>query len=172
MVNNLRYVPKKQNMQTALFSASLFVSGLLILTMLAPLTAAGAMLYVRIAAWFLILAAFAFLWRFGMVSYEYYLADNIFYVVRVLFGRRYTVCNLAVQHILAILTSAEQAARRQAGKPARYFNFTVSWPLEKTTLVYYRTGRDRKDVLILNYHKDFHRDFLEAVSKFIQSDPD
>lgn len=170
MATNLRYVPKKQNLLTCLFSVSLFAAGLLILIILAPLAVSGAIPYLQIAAWFIIFAAFAFLFRFGMVSYEYYLADNIFYVVRVLFGRRYVVCNLAVRHILAVLTSAEQDARRQQGKPARYFNFTVSWPLDMTTLVYYRTGRDRKDMLILNYHKDFHRDFSSAVSAFLHSD--
>ncbi len=157
-----RYLPKKRLGITFLLSSSLLAVGALLYAMVAPLPRTLTVSLLTVMAYALVFAAFGVLVRFGVVGYEYYFVDGLFYVVRLVGRRRRVVCDLSLAHIRATERVADGAAPHTALKPRRCFNYTVS-PLNRTTMrIYYGTDEAHIHLLILSDHPDFFGD-LEGV---------
>lgn len=151
----LRFQPKKFIGRTLLFSLSLLASGIVILLMVTPLISSVSLFCFKILAWGLILAAFAFLFRFGMVSYEYCVSDRYFRVERILFGKRQLVFDLDIRYICDIKIPCKGPKKHPFPHPLRYHNHTASWPARETAVIYYHTTAAQIHALIVDYQESF-----------------
>ncbi len=160
----LCYRPKKRLGMIFLLSFSLLFAGITVFAMTAPLPASYMSSLLSVLASGLTAVAFIILWRFGIVSYEYYVVDRVFYVVRILFGRRYVICDLSLSLIRAAVYVPDGAKQPpQPYRITRIRNFTNAPLLCETMQITYGTSDTHLHRLILQYHKDFFEDFKKNL---------
>ncbi len=160
-----RYQPKKRLGLTFLLSFSLLAAGFALLAMILPLPPSTERTLLAVTAGILVLLAFTVLCRFGICGYEYYIVDDLFYVVRLVGRRRRVVCDLSTAHIRRCVRVLDGNKPKDVPRPTRCFNFTVSPFPGECAYLYYGTRDDRLHLLILNYHKDFFDDLTSVLYK-------
>ncbi|MBQ8577759.1 MAG: hypothetical protein IJ449_07325 [Clostridia bacterium] len=166
----IRYIPTRHPGTACLLSVSLFAAGLIVRAMMRPLAPSVAVMLLMLTAYALLIMSIVFLWRFGLVSYEYYAVDGIFYVSRVLFGHRRVVCDLALAHIRYIVNSGGASDKNDVPpgiRAVRSYNYTVSWPLDSAVRIYYGTNPERLSVMVLN---DNTRGFYDALRVMVEEE--